>query len=174
MHTLSPVASCHEARLPCFKQLAYKQALWGALAVGWRKEGKVATTSLEFDYLHRKSQCEMPIGGDNISNDIITLGLCFSMFAYFCTCFHFVLIGGNLTAELTGSHRKNWRWNSNSGDVVARSTSFFHLATRASPESLHTGYKVAGPCSLWHIPKPMIILFSFVKHVFKFYSWNFL
>ena len=61
--------------------------------------------SVEFEYLCRKSQCEMLIGGDDISNDVITLGLCFSMFVYFRTCFHFVLIGGNLTAQLTGSHR---------------------------------------------------------------------
>ena len=30
---------------------------------------------------------------------------CFSMFVYICTFFHFVLIGGNLTAQSTGSHR---------------------------------------------------------------------
>ena len=36
--------------------------------------------SLEFEYLHRKSLCEMLIGGDDISNDVITLGMCFSMF----------------------------------------------------------------------------------------------
>ena len=43
-------------------------------------EGELATTSLEFEYLHRKSQCEMLIGGDDISNDVITLCTCFSMF----------------------------------------------------------------------------------------------
>ena len=36
--------------------------------------------SLEFEYLHRKSRCEMLNGGDDISNDVITLGMCFSMF----------------------------------------------------------------------------------------------
>ena len=46
---------------------------------GQEKEGELATTSLEFKYLHRKSRCEMLIsGGDNISNDGITLGTCFS------------------------------------------------------------------------------------------------
>ena len=43
-------------------------------------EGELATTSLEFEYLHGKSQCEMLIGGDDISNDVITLCTCFSMF----------------------------------------------------------------------------------------------
>ena len=49
----------------------------GALASAREKEGELATTSLEFEYLHRKSQCEMLIGGDDISNYVITLGTCF-------------------------------------------------------------------------------------------------
>ena len=61
--------------------------------------------SLEFEYLHQNSRCEMLIGQDDISNDIITLGTCFSMFVYIRTHFRFMLIGGNLTAQLTGSHR---------------------------------------------------------------------
>ena len=47
----------------------------------------------------------MLIGEDDISNDIIALGTCFSMLLYFQARFHFALIGGNLTAQLTGSHR---------------------------------------------------------------------
>ena len=43
----------------------------------WQKEEELATTSLEFECLHRKSRCEMLIGGDDISNDVITLGTCF-------------------------------------------------------------------------------------------------
>ena len=61
--------------------------------------------SLRLWNLHRKSQCEMLIGGDDFSNDVITLGTCFSMFVYIRACFHFALIGGNLTAQSTGSHR---------------------------------------------------------------------
>ena len=48
----------------------------------------------------------MLIGGDDISNDIITLGTCFSMFVYILTHFGFVLIGGNQTPHLTGSHKR--------------------------------------------------------------------
>ena len=51
--------------------------LYGAL---WQKEGELAITSLEFEYLHRKSRCEMLIGRDDISYDVITLGTCFSTF----------------------------------------------------------------------------------------------
>jgi len=58
--------------------LACEQAVRGALSAGREREGELATTSLEFEYLHRKSRCEMLIG-DDISNDVITLGTCFSM-----------------------------------------------------------------------------------------------
>ena len=53
-------------------ELACEQALRGALTAGREKEGELATRSLEFEYLHRKSRCEMLIGGDDISNDVIT------------------------------------------------------------------------------------------------------
>ena len=53
--------------------------------------------SLEFEYLHRKSRCQMLIGGDDISNDLITLRTCFSMFVYIRARFRFALIGSNLT-----------------------------------------------------------------------------
>ena len=72
---------------------------------GPKKEGELATRNLKFEYLHRKSRCEMLIGGDDCSNDIITLGTCFSMFVYLCARFRFSLIGGNLTGQSTGSRR---------------------------------------------------------------------
>ena len=76
-----------------------------AVVAGREKEGKLATTALEFEYLHQKSQCEILIGRDDISNDVITLGTCFSMFFYIHARFHFMLIGRNLTAQSRGSHR---------------------------------------------------------------------
>ena len=53
-----------------------------AVVAGREKEGELATTALEFEYLHQKSQCKMLIGRDDISNDVITLGTCFSMFFF--------------------------------------------------------------------------------------------
>ena len=47
----------------------------------------------------------MLIGGDDISNDVVILGTWSSMFAYIRARFRFPLIGGNLTAQSTGSHR---------------------------------------------------------------------
>ena len=63
--------------------LACQQALRGTLVAGREKEGELATTSLD---LHQKSQCKMLIGGDDISNDVITLGACFHVF--FNVCLH--------------------------------------------------------------------------------------
>ena len=48
----------------------------------------------------------MLIGGDDINNEAITLDTCFSMFVYNHARFRFALIGGNLTAQSTGSHRR--------------------------------------------------------------------
>ena len=47
----------------------------------------------------------MLIGGDYISNDVVTLDTCFSMFVHICAGFRFALIGGKMTAQSTGSHR---------------------------------------------------------------------
>ena len=71
--------------------LACEQALWDALASGREKE--LATTSLEFENLHRKSQCKMLIGGDDISNDVMTIGTCFLCLFTFALV-SFELIGG--------------------------------------------------------------------------------
>ena len=90
------------------KKVACERALRGTLAAARGKEGELATASLKFEYLHRKSRCEMLIGGDDISNDVITLGACFHAFFNVCLIlarFRFALIGGNLTAQSTGSHR---------------------------------------------------------------------
>ena len=55
-----------------------------ALEAGWGggKEGELATTSVEPEYQHPKSRCEVLAGEDDVSNDVITLGTCFSMFVY--------------------------------------------------------------------------------------------
>ena len=45
----------------------------------------------------------MLIGGDDVSNDVITLSTCFSMFVYIRVRFGFALIGGNLTAQSPGA-----------------------------------------------------------------------
>ena len=47
----------------------------------------------------------MLIGEDDISNGVITLAMCFSMFVYIRAHFRFILIVGNLTAQSMGSHR---------------------------------------------------------------------
>ena len=67
----------------------------------------------------------MLIGGDDISNDVITLGTCLSTFVYIRTRFRFALISGNMTAQVDGEPQGNWRWNLNSGDVLAKLQALF-------------------------------------------------
>ena len=74
---------------------------------------------------------EMLIGGDDISNDVITLGTCFLMFVYIHARFRFELIGRNLTGQSTGSQRGIGRGIQNSRDVVASYPSFSRPAARA-------------------------------------------
>ena len=111
--------------------LASEKVLRGALAAGREKEGEFATTSLEFEYLHRKSRCEELIGGDDVRNDVITLSTCFSIFVYIRYRFHLMLIGGNLTAHSTGSHRGIGGRIQIPETVVASSPSFSRPSARA-------------------------------------------
>ena len=72
----------------------------------------------------------MLIGRDDISNDVSTLGSCFSMFVYILAHFHFVLIGRNLKNPL-----KNDGEPQGNGiqipEIVASSPSFSRPAARA-------------------------------------------
>ena len=61
--------------------LACEQTLRVTPEAGREQEGELATTFLEFEYLHRKSRCEMLIGGDEIGIDVITLNTCLLTFA---------------------------------------------------------------------------------------------
>ena len=88
------------------------------MAAGREKEGELSTTSLEFEFLHRRSRCEMLIGGDDISNNVITPGTCFSMLIYNRADWR------KSDSSVDGEPQGNWRWNSNSRDVVECSPSF--------------------------------------------------
>ena len=96
--------------------LAWEQALRGALAAGREKEGELTTTPLEFEYLHQKSRCEMLIGGDDISNDVITLGTCFSMLVLHSRSFPLRADWRKSDSSVDGELHGNWRCNSNSRD----------------------------------------------------------
>ena len=85
------------------------------------KEGELATTSLEFEYLHRKSPCEMLIGGDYISNDVINLGACFHVF--WNVCLHSRSFPFPSHSSVDGEPQGNCRRNSNSRNVIASSPS---------------------------------------------------
>ena len=75
-----------DVMIPCCKDrlqfalavLDSKQALLGALLAEREKEEELATTSLEFEYLHRKRRCEMLTGGDD--NDLSRVFQCLFTF----------------------------------------------------------------------------------------------
>ena len=62
------------------------QVLQGTLVAGQEKKRELATTSLEFEYLHQKNWSKKLIGGDDISYVVNTLGSCLHMF--FIVCLH--------------------------------------------------------------------------------------
>ena len=102
--------------------LACEQALRGALAAGRKKERELATKSLEFEYLHQKGRCEILIGWDDISNDVITLGVCFHVFSNACLHSPSFPLRANWRksdSSVDGEPQVNWRRNSSSTDVVA-------------------------------------------------------
>ena len=71
---------------------------------------------------------EMLIDRDDISDDIIALGTCFSMFVYIRADWQ------KSDSSVDREPQGNWRWNSNSRDVLTSSPSFSHPATRV-PQS---------------------------------------
>ena len=80
------------------------------------------------------SLSEMLICGDDISNDVVTLGFCFHVF--FNVCLHSRLFAlcpdwQKSDSLVDGEPQANWRWNSNSSEVVASSPSFSRPAARA-------------------------------------------
>ena len=77
----------------------------------------------------------------DISNDVITLGTCFSMFAHILARFHFAVISGNLIAQSAGSHGGIRGKNSNFREVVASSPSFSHTPDprQSAPENFLAG-----------------------------------
>ena len=85
----------------------------------------------------------MLIGGDDISNDVITLGTCLHVF--FNVCLHsrsFPLLANWRKSDsfVDGESQGNWRWNSNFRDVVASSPSFSPPRRQSAPQTLLAGY----------------------------------
>ena len=126
----SYLSSCFLSHRLSLVYLACKQALWGAMLAGREKEGELATTSLEFEYLHWKSWCKMLIGRSDMSNDVSAFGTCFSIFVYILAHFDFALTSGNLTAQSMASHREIGG-GIQIPETVASSSSFSCPAIRA-------------------------------------------
>ena len=115
-----------KARLVVFIRLLLvcKQALQGALG-GRVGKGKRDCNCLWIEYLHGKSRCKMLIVGDNISSNVITLGMCFAMFVYIRGYLRFMLIGGNMTSQSTECPS-----NPESQRVCSRAILLFYFKSR--------------------------------------------
>ena len=81
----------------------------------------------------------MLIGGDDISNDVITLRTCVSMFVYIRARFPFALIGGNLTAQSTGELELELKFQRCS----CKLSFLFPLRRQSVPQRLFAGYVTA-------------------------------
>ena len=98
----------------------------------------------------------------NNSNDVTIPGTCFSMFVYIHALFRFALIGGNLTAQSTGSHR-GIGVGVQIADVVASSwlsKLFFRAEVKMTLGLVHASYS---------LPYMHIFLCLFVAHSFIHY-----
>ena len=107
--------------------------------------GKPATTSLEFEYLHRKSWYEMLIGGDDSS--IWRHYPWCVLSRNFNVCLHsrsFPLHADwrKSDSSVDEEPQGNWRSNSNSRDVAA---SFPSFSRQNAPETLLAG--LPSPCT---------------------------
>ena len=83
----------------------------------------------------------MLIGKDDFRNDVITLSTCFSMSVYIRDGFRFALIGGNLTAQSTGSYKGmevEFKFQRRS----CKLSFLFPPRRQSDPESLLAGYVV--------------------------------
>ena len=81
----------------------------------------------------------MLIGEGDISNVVISLGTCLSMLIYIRARFRFALIGGNLKAQSTGSHRKldaEFKFQRRS----CKLSFLFPTHRQSAPQSLLAGY----------------------------------
>ena len=84
--------------------------------------------------LHRESRCEMLIEGNDIRNDVITIGACFHVFFNVCLHWRSFPLGADWPksdSSVNGEPQGNWRWNSNSRDIVTSSPSFSRRTARA-------------------------------------------
>ena len=123
------------------QNVACEQALQGTRATGREKEREPATSSLEFEY--RKSWCGvLSIGRDDISNDVITLGVCFHMFSNVFLLHSHSLQLHTEWQKSDSSVERDPPWNSNSRDIIIRLQALLHFLPRwlRALESLLAGY----------------------------------
>ena len=119
-----------------------EQALRGSPVAGQEKEVELATISLEiFEYLHRKCQCKMLIGRDDISKDVITLGACLHVF--FNVCSHscwFPLCADWWKSDSSVDVKLEAEFKFERHKCVCKLSLLFSALVPKAPECLLTGY----------------------------------
>ena len=98
--------------------VACVQALWGTRAVGQEKEGELATTSLEFEYLHQKGRYKMLIGVDDTTNNVTTLGTFFFIVCLHSHSFPLRVDWRKSDSPVHGEPQWNSWWDSNSISIL--------------------------------------------------------
>ena len=100
----------------------------------------------------------MLIGGDDISNQNITLGTCFSMFVYIRARFLFPLIDRNLKAQSTGSHR-----GTGGGIQIPERQLQAVLPFPAPPPERPESFLAARPVRTYHRPPSLQVRLKFIE-----------
>ena len=126
------------------KLLAYKLALGGALGGEWKKEGELAITSLEFEYLIEKVDAKCWLV------EMTSVMMSLPLACVFQCLFTFVLVSTSgwlvkIWEPVDWEPQGDWRWKLNSRDVVASSTFFSHLAIRVTWRACSQAMKLLVP-----------------------------
>ena len=110
--------------------------LSGAL---WRQGGK-RKLSLQLRLCIKKSGWEMLIGGDDISNDVVTPWQMLFNVCLYLPSFPFRHDWRKSDSSVDGEPQGNWRWNSNSrGLISSKCPLLFPPRRQNAPESLLAG-----------------------------------
>ena len=119
------------------KHIASKQALWGTLVAGGRKERlQLCLWNLNICIEKVNAKCWLAEMTLLMCLPLVRASTCFSMFVYICTHFHFAPIGGNLTAQSMGELEAEFKFQRRS----CKLSFLFPPNRQSAPESLLAGY----------------------------------
>ena len=145
---------------------ACEQALWHALVGGWGRKESLQLHLRNLNICIEKVNAKCWLAEMTLVMTSLLLAHVFqSLFTF--ELFHFVLIGGNLTAESTGRHRGIGGRNSNSRDVVASSPSFSRPIARVAQRACSQAISWQNiPLKFQLVPKNILFYAFWLKVTF--------